>query len=99
MTDVSGIVATGADWLSLVLIIASFLVVAYLAYRVKAIRSLQFEMFVVLLIITVSEIPKILSNIGIIDISNIETVGLIIHSTAMVFLAGFIGLRVAKYLK
>ncbi len=54
MTDITDMIATGADWLSLALIIASFLVVAYLAFRVKTIRSLQFEIFVVLLIITTS---------------------------------------------
>lgn len=90
---------TGADWLSLVLIVASFLIVAYLTYRVKTIRSFQFEMFAVLLVILLSETPKLLNDIGVINISNIETAGLIIHSVAMVFLAAFIALRVTKYLK
>ena len=97
--EVTDLIATAADWLSIVLIVASFLVVAYLAYRAKTIKSLQFEIFVVLLVITASEVPKILANIGLVDISGIETTGLIIHSVAMVILAAFIALRAAKYLK
>jgi hypothetical protein len=88
-----------AESASLVLIVASFLIVTYLAYRVKTFKSLQFEMFVVLLVITSSEIPEILSDLDIISISGIETTGLLIHSIAMVFLAGFIAMRVARYLK
>ncbi|MDA4121968.1 MAG: hypothetical protein OK456_02160 [Thaumarchaeota archaeon] len=99
MAGVTDLIGSAADWLSLVLVFASFLVMAFLTYRVKTIRSFQFEMFVVLLVITLSEVPKLLNDIGIINISDIETTGLEIHTVAMVFLAVFVSLRATKYLK
>jgi hypothetical protein len=93
------LIGTGAETLSLVLIVASFLIVAYLAYRAKTIRSFQFEIFVVLLVLTLGEVPRILNSLGIVNVSGIETTGLIIHTTSMVFLTVFIALRAARYLK
>jgi|SRR5271155_5295470 hypothetical protein len=99
MSDITDLIGSAADWSSLVLVVAAFLVMAFLAYRVKTIRSFQFEMFVVLLVIVLAEVPKILNSLGYIDISNIETTGLIIHTVSMIFLSAFIALRAAKYLK
>ena len=99
MSDITDLIGSAADWSSLVLVITAFLVMAFLAYRVKTIRSFQFEMFVVLLVIVLAEVPKILNSLGYIDISNIETTGLIIHTVSMIFLSAFIALRAVKYLK
>jgi hypothetical protein len=93
------LIGSGADTLSLLLILASFLIVAFLAYRAKTIRSFQFEMFVVLLVLVLSEVPKILGQLSVINIAGIETIGLEIHTVSMVFLSAFIALRAAKYLK
>jgi len=82
-----------------VLIVASFLIITYLALRAKTIRSFQFEMFVVLLVLVLAEIPKILDSLAIINISSIETTGLIIHTVSMVFLSVFILIRASRYLK
>ena len=81
------------------LIVASFLIITYLALRAKTIRSFQFEMFVVLLVLVLAEIPKILDSLAIINISSIETTGLIIHTVSMVFLSVFILIRASRYLK
>jgi hypothetical protein len=99
MPDLTDLIAPGTDALSLVLIVASFLVVTYLAYRAKTIRSFQFEIFVVLLVLVLAEIPKLLGDLGVIDISGIETTGLLIHTVSMVFLSVFILVRASKYLK
>ena len=99
MVDTADLVRISAQWLSLALIIASFLIVAYLTYRVKTFRSFQFEIFLVLLVITMSEVPKILSDLNLINISNVEMTGLLIHGVAMVFLVAFIAHRASRYLK
>jgi len=90
-------VDTGAEILSLALIVASFLVMAYLAYRAKTTKSFQFQIFIVLLVITVAEVPHILSDFGIIDISYISDAGLVVHTVSMVVLVAFVSLRFAKY--
>jgi hypothetical protein len=92
-------IAPAADTLSLVLIVATFLIITYLALRARTIRSFQFEMFVVLLVLVLAEIPKILDSLAIINISSIETTGLIIHTVSMVFLSLFILIRASRYLK
>jgi predicted membrane channel-forming protein YqfA (hemolysin III family) len=97
--SLADLIAPGADTLSLILIVATFLVITYLALRAKTIRSFQFEMFVVLLVLVLAEIPKILNSLAIINISSIETTGLIIHTVSMVFLSVFILLRAVKYLR
>ena len=93
------LVATGAELLSLVLIVISFLIVAFLAYRTKTVRSFQFEMFVVLLVITVAEVPKIMNSLGLIDVSGIQDFGLEAHTLSMIFLSAFIALRAARYFR
>ncbi len=85
--------------LSLVFIIASFLVVVSLAYRAKTFKSFQFQMFVVLLVLVITEIPKILSDIGLMNVSGIEDLGLTIHTFSMIFLSLFVAFRAIKYFR
>ncbi len=93
----SDYILTSTEILSLVLITTSFLLMAYLVYRAKTVKSFQFQMFVVLLVLTAAEVPHILSSIGVLDISGIEDIGLLVHTVSMIVLVGFISLRVAKY--
>src|SRR5437899_12486995 len=95
--EIPDLISTGTELLSLVLIVTSFLIVSFLAYRTKTVRSFQFEMFVVLLVITVAEIPKITSSLGLINISGIEDFGLVAHTLSMIFLSAFIAVRAARY--
>ncbi len=88
-----------AELLSLVLIIASFLVMIFLAYRAKTFKSFQFQMFVVLLVLVIAEIPKILSDIGFMNVSGIEDFGLTLHTVSMVLISLFIALRATKYFR
>jgi hypothetical protein len=97
--QITELIGMGTELTSLLLIVASFLIVAFLAYRTKTIRSLQFEMFIVLLIIMAAEVPKILSSLGLVSISGIEDVGLVVHTTSMVFLCAFITLRASRYFR
>ncbi len=93
-TDLLGFIG---EFLSLVLIIASFLVMVFLAYRAKTFRSFQFQMFVVLLVLVIAEIPKILSDIGLLNVFGIQDAGLIIHTFSMILLSLFIAFRAVKY--
>jgi len=97
--EIEDLFGTSAELVSLIFIVASFLIVASLAYKSKTIRSLQFEMFVVLLVLLVAEVPKIVSSLGLISFSGIEDIGLFVHTVSMVFLSGFIALRASKYLR
>ncbi len=88
-----------AELLSLVLIIASFLVMVFLAYRAKTFKSFQFQMFLVFLVLVIAEIPKILNDIGILNVSAIEDLGLTIHTFSMILLSLFIAFRATKYFR
>jgi hypothetical protein len=71
----------------------------FLAYRAKTSKSLQFEMFVVLFVLVVSEVPKLLNDLGVLNFSAIEDTGLIIHTFSMILLSLFIALRAGKYFR
>jgi hypothetical protein len=71
----------------------------FLAYRAKTFKSFQFEMFVVLLVLVISEAPKILSDLGLLDVSWFADAGLIIHSLSMVLISLFIAFRAGKYFR
>lgn len=96
--DALAAVAPYAEVLSLVLIIGSFAIIAYLAFRTKTVRSFQFEMFLFMLVLAVAEIPRILETLGVITGGPYyDQVGLEIHSVSMVILAAFVALRVYRF--
>ncbi len=97
--DVTNLAEIGSELISLVLILASFMFMAFLVYRARTIKSFQFQMFVVLLVLTVAEVPHILSDMGVLNVSGIEEPALYLHALSMLFLTGFIALRVARYFK
>jgi hypothetical protein len=86
------------EGISLVLIIASFSIISYLAFRTKTVRSFQFEMFLFMLVLAVAEAPRILETLGVvIGGPYYDLVGLEVHSVSMVFLAAFVGLRIYRF--
>ncbi len=95
-TDIAG---QAAETLSLVLIVLSLLVVAFLSYRVKTVKSFQFEMFIFVLVLLLAEVPRILDTLGFIQTASVEGVGLLLHTASMIFLAGFIMIRVFRFFK
>ena len=98
-TQTIDIFTTGPEFLSLALILASLLIVAFLAYRSKTTKSFQFQMFVVLLVIAAAEVPHMLMSVGLLDLSYIEDFGLFVHTASMIFLVGFISFRVSRLYK
>ena len=93
-TDIAG---QAAETLSLILIVLSLLVVAFLSYRVKTVKSFQFEMFIFVLVLFLAEVPRILGSIGFVLTASMEGLGLLLHTAAMIFLAGFILIRVFRF--
>ncbi len=86
-----------AESLSFILIVLSLLVVAFLSYRVKTVKSFQFEMFIFVLVLLLAEVPRILDSLGFIQTASVEGVGLLLHTASMIFLAGFIFIRVFRF--
>lgn len=93
-TDIAG---QAAEIVSLTFIVLSLLVLAFLSYRVKTVKSFQFELFIVALVIALAEVPRILDILGFIQTASIEGFGLLLHTASMILLAGFIMIRVLKY--
>lgn len=86
------------EFISLLLITASFILLALTARRIRVIRSFQVEMFIFGIILFASESPHILSTLGLIDISSFEVAGVVLRSVAMVFLAGLVAYRIRGFL-
>jgi hypothetical protein len=97
-SDALTAVAPYMEVASLVLVLSSFVIIAYLALRTKTFRSFQFEMFLFMLVLAVSEVPKILETLGVITGGPYyDLVGLEIHSASMVVLAIFVALRIYRF--
>jgi len=100
LADALEAVAPYTELLSLVLVLASFVIVSYLALRTKTFRSFQFEMFLFMLVLAVSEVPRILETLGLISGGPYyDMVGLEIHSVSMLVLAAFVALRIYGFWK
>ena len=89
----AGTVGAFAEVLSLLLILGSFVVLAYANARLRSRRTFQFEMLVFALVLMLAELPRSLYSLGIIDLDLLSDVGLELHSISMLFLAGFVGYR------
>ena len=84
--------------LSLILILASFAIIAYLALRTKTLRSFQFEMFLFMLVLAIAETPRILETLGLITEGHYyDLIGLEVHTVSMLVLAVFVALRTYKF--
>lgn len=82
---------------SLVLVIASFLIITYLATRTKRWKSFQVEMFLFTVVLIAAEVPRIIYSLGIVNLDPLSTIGLGIHSVSMVILLTFLVFRVRGF--
>jgi hypothetical protein len=100
MLDFSlGSLAQTGDFVSLVLIITSFIVLALAANRIRVLRSFQVEMFIFGIVLFAAESPHILSTMGLINVSSFEVDGLALHSVSMVILAGLVAYRIRGFIE
>ncbi len=88
-----------AETLSLILVITSFAILTRLALRVRTLRSLQSQFFIFSLILTISEIPRILETLGLIDITPYQLLGLAVHTVSMIALGAFLVYRAYRFLR
>jgi hypothetical protein len=84
---------------SLALILASFVVITYLTYRIRSRRTFQFEMFLFTVVLVAAEVPRVLYSLHVIDLDALSTVGLGIHSVSMVILTGFVIIRLNGFFR
>jgi hypothetical protein len=97
--DFSYFITSSTDFISLALVLASTILMGFLAFRARTVSSFQFQMLVVLLVVALAEVPHILNNLGVLDVSGIENLGLFLHTISMFFLAYFVAIRVTKYFR
>ncbi|HEV2225197.1 MAG TPA: hypothetical protein VGR56_00150 [Nitrososphaerales archaeon] len=88
-----------AEIVSLFLILASTALVVYLNYRIRNIRTFQFEMLLFTIILVAAEIPRTLYSLGVIDLDFLSATGLEIHSVSMVILALFVAYRTVGFFR
>lgn len=84
---------------SLGLILLTLLVLLVAGAKAKTPKSFQFQMLVVAVILFSAEIPRMLSTLGLLDLSSMEDLGLEIHSLSMVVLVGFVAYRTYGFMK
>ena len=89
----------GGEVTSLILVTIAFVMLAVMSTRSRTIYSFQFQMFLFGLILFISEVPKILGTLGLIDLASIEDIGLALHTVAMVPLSLFVAYRIYRFLK
>ena len=88
-----------AEIVSLLLILASTVLIVYLNFRIRNIRTFQFEILIFTLILVAAEIPRTLYSLGVIDLDALSPAGLAIHSVSMVFLVLFVAYRTAGFFR
>ena len=81
----------------LVGVLVAFILFVRLAILAGTVRSLQFQLALFLSIWTISEIPRVLSSIGAIDLSPIALYGAMVHTVSMVLFGLFIGYRFSRF--
>jgi len=68
-----------------------------MAISAGTVRSLQFQLAGFLSIWCVSEIPRVLNSIGVIDLSSISIYGMLVHTVSMLAFTGFIVYRFSRF--
>lgn len=88
-----------AETISLILVITSFAILTALAIRTKTLRSLQTQFFIFSLILIISEIPRILETLELIDVTPYKLPGLAAHTISMIALGSFVVYRAYRFLR
>ena len=68
-----------------------------MAIKAGTVRSLQFQLSAFLAVWAISEVPRYLDSMGILDLTPIRDYGLAIHTVSMVMFAAFITFRFSKF--
>jgi hypothetical protein len=79
-----------------VALVALLLVFGRFALKTRLVNSLQFQLFVFLLVLVIAEIPRALWNVGLMDQYVYFQFGLPLHAFSMVLLAVFVVFRFVR---
>lgn len=88
-----------SELISLLLIITSFLVIAYLGSKTRNRRSFQFEMLLFTVVLVAAEVPRTLYSLGVVDLDSLSAAGLGVHSFSMIILTGFVAVRIRGFFR
>jgi len=95
----SGSAGAVAELGSLFLILASFVLIVYLNFRVRNVRTFQFEILLFAIVLVVAEIPRTLYSLGLVDLDALSPAGLELHSVSMVILTLFVAYRTVGFFR
>ena len=68
-----------------------------MALSAGTVKSLQFQLAAFLSVWSLSEIPRVLDSIGVINLESISLYGMMIHTASMVLFAFFITYRFSRF--
>src|SRR5437660_10347849 len=68
-----------------------------MALSAGTVKSLQFQLAAFLSVWAISEIPRVLDSIGVINLGSISLYGMIIHTVSMVLFAVFVTYRFSRF--
>ena len=68
-----------------------------MALSAGTVKSLQFQLAAFLSVWAISEIPRVLDSIGVINLGSISLYGMMIHTVSMVLFAVFITYRFSRF--
>lgn len=91
--------AVVSEFVSLLLILFSIILIAYLNSKLRKMRTFQFEMLVFVIVLAAAEIPRTLYSLGVVDLDWLSTAGLAIHSLSMAILSIFVAYRIYGFFK
>ena len=77
-------------------LVVLLLVFGRFAIKIRTLNSLQFQLFVFLLVFVLAEIPRALWNLALIDLSYYNQFGFPLHTLSMVLFALFIVFRFSR---
>ena len=78
-------------------LLIAFVLFVRMAIRAGTVRSFQFQLSTFLAVWAISEVPRYLDSMGILDLTPISEYGLAIHTVSMVMFAAFITFRFSKF--
>ena len=91
--------AVTSEFISLLFIVGSFILIAYLNFKLRNLRTFQFDMLAFIVVLAAAEIPRTLYSLGVIDLDWLSTAGLAIHSASMAVLSFFVAYRIYGFFR
>jgi hypothetical protein len=92
-------IVTLGETISLISVSLAFVILTWLALKIRTVRSFEFQVFIFSFVLFVAEVPRILQSLGLIELNSVQTVGLIVHASSMILLSAFLAQRIYSFMK